>query len=311
MKFKKWRPLPNGMNYDGGIFFTPEFDHRIIIDSDDGIFTIGSCFARNIEACLNPSFKVPSYILSDNIPEDIRIIENNPTRNRVLWHRYNVFSILHSIEWSLCPPTGFSRLMKVDNTGFVDPYAGCRDILQQKDAERLVNWADDTFKQIRECRVIIITLGLSEVWEDRETGLVMNCSPLMEMWRTYPERFTKRVVSCFETVEQLENIYALLKRYCPDDFKVIVTVSPIPLANSFRDVDVAVANTASKSILRAAAEEWTSRHQNVHYFPSYEIILNSRQEAVWTEDFRHPNVESIRHVMKVFFNHFIEKRTIQ
>jgi hypothetical protein len=312
MIFKRWRPLPNTVSEAATLFFTPEFDHKVQVRPSDSIFTIGSCFARNIEAYLSGTFNVPSYIRPEKIPDEIRVIASNPNRNKVLWHRYNVFSIRHSIEWSLQPPrnTDFSRLMPVENNSFLDPYAGCRDILLQPDAERLVMWTNDVFKQITQCRIIIITLGLSEVWVDREAGLVLNCSPLMEMWKAYPDRFKQRIVSCFETVEQLEEIYRLLAAYCLKDFQVIVTVSPIPLASSFREVDVVVANTASKAILRAAAEEWTSRHENVHYFPSYEIILNSRQEATWTEDFRHPTIESIQHVMKVFLNQFISNEAV-
>jgi hypothetical protein len=246
------------------------------------------------------------------VPEDIRAIEGDPTRNMVLWHRYNVFSIRHSIEWSLEPDRNadFSRLMAVGVNSYVDPYTGCRDVLQQSDAERLVCWTDDVFKLIRRCRIVIITLGLSEVWEDRETGIVLNCSPLVEMWKAYPNRFINRIVGCFETVEQLEEIYQILARHSPGDFNIIVTVSPIPLASTFRGVDVAVANTASKSILRASAEEWAQRHDNVHYFPSYEIILNSQASATWMDDFRHPTIKSIQHVMKVFLNNFIDSRRV-
>ncbi len=310
--YKRWRPTPNIANRTGAAFFTPEFERRIPIRSDDGVFTIGSCFARNVEAFLRGHFNVPSHVRFDDVPEDIRAINDNSIRNRVLWHRYNVFSIRHSIGWSLEPEMycGFSRLMAVGNDGYLDPYAGCRDILPQADAERMVQWIDGVFKSLRQCRIVIITLGLSEVWEDLETGLVLNCSPLSEMWKAYPGRFRNRLAGILETIEELEKIYRILERHCPRDFNIIVTVSPIPLSATFRDIDIAVANAASKSILRAAAEEWTSRHENVHYFPSYEIILSSEAGATWTEDFRHPTVNSIEHVMKVFLNDFIDRSPV-
>jgi len=52
-------------------------------------------------------------------------------------------------------------------------------------------------------------------------------------------------------------------------------------------MDVVVANTYAKSLLRAVAQEWTSAHDNVHYFPSYEIVQNSDRAATWEPDLRH------------------------
>ena len=70
------------------------------------------------------------------------------------------------------------------------------------------------------------------------------------------------------------------------------------------EVDVAVANAASKAILRAAVEEWVSRHPHIHYFPSYEIVLCSDPRRVWTEDFRHITPEIIGHIGKLFLRKF-------
>lgn len=308
LSYKKWRPLPNSKNQPDNLFFTPEFEHKISIQQGDSIFTIGSCFARNIEAFLRSYYKVPSYIHPNEVPKNILATNSNVSENKVLWHRYNVFSILNSIKWSLEPEkySDCLRLMLVNGNSYVDPYAGCRDILPQSNAKQMVQWIDGVFNSIRQCRLIIITLGLSEVWQDLETGLVLNCSPLKEMWEAYPGRFKNRLASFSETIEELEEINNILKRNCLRDFNIIVSVSPIPLSATFQDVDIAVANTASKAILRAAAEEWTNRHENVHYFPSYEIILGSASEVVWTEDFRHPTINAIRHVMSIFLNNFTD-----
>jgi len=70
------------------------------------------------------------------------------------------------------------------------------------------------------------------------------------------------------------------------------------------EVDVAVANAASKAILRAAVEEWVSRHPHIHYFPSYEIVLCSDPRRVWMDDFRHVTPEIIRHIGKLFLRKF-------
>ncbi len=67
---------------------------------------------------------------------------------------------------------------------------------------------------------------------------------------------------------------------------------------------MAVANAASKAILRAAVEEWVSRHPHIHYFPSYEIVLCSDPRRVWMDDFRHVTPEIIGHIGKLFLRKF-------
>jgi hypothetical protein len=229
------------------------------------------------------------------------------TANLVIWHRYNVFSIRNSLEWALTPEhaAAHHRLLHVESGCSLDPYAGCRTILKTSDAERVRCWIDTTISAVRECRVVIITLGLSEVWEDRETGLVMNCAPLTEMWKAFPGRFLFRVATCGETVNVLNEIYALLSRHCGDAFHVVVTVSPVPLLATFREVDIVVANAASKAILRAAVDQWSGEHDNVHYFPSYEMILNSSPKDTWSDDFRHCKSGVIKQVMNVFLTQFV------
>jgi GSCFA family len=45
-------------------------------------------------------------------------------------------------------------------------------------------------------------------------------------------------------------------------------------------MDIVVANTWAKSLLRAVAQEWAQAHNNIDYFPSYEIVKNSDRAAV-------------------------------
>lgn len=306
MKYTRWRPPPIMGAGVGDDFFQPDVDRRLRLARDEHVFTIGSCFARNVEAYLVPHVRVPSRVTAAQVPPDIAALHAGLTKDMVVWHRYNAFSIRNSIEWALTPahPMAQQRLMHVDHERSLDPYAGCRLVLTTAQAERVRSWVDATIASVRACRVIIITLGLSEVWEDRDTGLVMNGAPLTEMWQRFPDRFRFRVAGCAETVRELDAIHAVLARHCADEFEVVVTVSPIPLAATFRPMDVVVANTASKSILRAAVDEWAGEHDNVHYFPSYEMILNSGATGTWCDDHRHCSVDVIRRVMAVFLTQF-------
>ena len=52
-------------------------------------------------------------------------------------------------------------------------------------------------------------------------------------------------------------------------------------------MDIVVANSWAKSLLRAVSQEWAAVHSNVDYFPSYEVVQNSDRAAVWEDDLRH------------------------
>jgi hypothetical protein len=79
---------------------------------------------------------------------------------------------------------------------------------------------------------------------------------IQEVSRRYQFHLTSFAQNC----ANLEAIYALLSSYGHPDFHVVVTVSPVPLMNTFSTMDIVVANTWAKSLLRAVAQEWASAH---------------------------------------------------
>ena len=109
--------------------------------------------------------------------------------------------------------------------------------------------------------------------------------------------------------EALERIHALLSRYGHSDVQVVVTVSPVPLTATFSQHDIVLANTLSKSTLRAAAAWWACAHENVHYFPSYEIVMNSQRDSAWYADGIHVRPELVRHIMETFLRTHIADET--
>jgi GSCFA family len=77
--------------------------------------------------------------------------------------------------------------------------------------------------------------------------------------------------------------------------------------NTFSTMDIVVANTWAKSLLRAVAQEWAAAHANVDYFPSYEIVQNSDRAAAWQPDLRHVRGAGARHIMKLFLQKYLEQ----
>jgi hypothetical protein len=76
--------------------------------------------------------------------------------------------------------------------------------------------------------------------------------------------------------------------------------------NTFSTMDIVVANTWAKSLLRAVAQEWAAAHANVDYFPSYEIVQNSDRAAAWEPDLRHVKGAGAQHIMELFLQKYLE-----
>jgi hypothetical protein len=76
--------------------------------------------------------------------------------------------------------------------------------------------------------------------------------------------------------------------------------------NTFSTMDIVIANSWAKALLRAVAQDWAAAHQNVDYFPSYEIVQNSDRAAVWEADLRHVTGAAVEQIMDLFVREYIE-----
>jgi hypothetical protein len=177
-----------------------------------------------------------------------------------------------------------------------------------KDQEQVVPTEESrllTRDALEQTEVLIITLGLSEVWHDRITG-----EPL---WRALPisaydpSRHGFTVLSVAETVSALEEIDAIRCEYLPRT-KILYTVSPIRLRATYRPISAVTANSASKAILRAALDEflrahWGEVNENYLYFPSYEIVTELLAEP-FCDDMRHLYPHIPDYLLSVFAKHY-------
>ncbi len=124
----------------------------------------------------------------------------------------------------------------------------------------------EAYRTVRDCRVVIMTLGLIEVWFDTKSSYYLNAPPRPSVVKREPERFRLHVLSYEEVYHYLEGALRLIKAHGHKDVAVLLTISPVPLTATHREQDVMVANTYSKSVLRAAAEAAAARSDFVTYF---------------------------------------------
>ena len=239
-------------------------------------------------------FDVPALEVS--LPADERI---SNTANDVL-NKYTVHSILNEIRWGLKPGEAFPEeaYLQIDEERWHDPHLAGNlkpaSLARIRERRAIVS---KLYGELKRCRIVVITLGVIETWYDTLTDLYLNEAPPVSSVRRYPGRFRMDVLSTTDTAARLDDIHDLLAAHGHPDFRMLITVSPVPLKSTFTTKDVIQANTYSKSTLRAAVESFVNAHERVDYFPSYEIVTHTLRDAAYIEDNRHVAVEVVSTVV--------------
>ena len=234
-------------------------------------------------------FDIHPLNVQKRIPEKFRIND--------MLYRYSPFPILQTFQWALEPETLPARSDCYIETADGETYDPTLDhhaagtLAEIGEINQMVMEGD---RAVKDCRVVIITLGFVETVFDLETNLYLETWPGNFVKPEDRDRYEVRVLSGAEILGALEETHALLARHLEEDFKILLTVSPVPLNNSLRDCDVITANMYSKSSLRAAAEGFYLGHENVDYLPAYESVALSEHLIAWDADLRHPTQFIVR-----------------
>ncbi len=230
----------------------PQFSPPFTMKASDRVFCIGSCFARELEAVLfRHGFSVLSRLQGAEKQQD----------NAGILNRYSVPAIREEVRRALSS-----------------------DVAERKEKDI----SEKVFARLRDADVVVLTLGLSEAWFDGKEKIYLNTMPSPRSIRRDPKRYELHLLSVAETVRMLKESIEMLREHLPSGLRIILTVSPIPLHSTFRDMDVITANASSKATLRSAVEEIIPLGMDIAYFPSYEIATTSEPRAVWGQaDYRH------------------------
>ncbi len=296
--------------FDGFARIRPAYDGPRL-ELPDPVFTMGSCFAREIEAALI-GYGGAVVSIDDRIERPEFKDGTGKTRSG-FFHRYTPQSMLQ--EFQRCfdegPPWAEDALIyPLKKQGHVADlnYAGVEGADYSRAAvatRRAVG--KELVRQAARAKVIILTLGLIESWRHKPTGLFAN-APIPGVLARHPDEFELVLIDVDEALACLDGIDALLKRRHQDgQFQLVVTVSPVPMSSTFTDRDIVVANAESKAVLRAAAAAFTSRRSGAHYFPSYEMVTYSAPDQAWRPDRLHVNSRLTRHIMKTFMQTYYQQ----
>jgi hypothetical protein len=247
---------------------------RPLLTEHDTVVTLGSCFALELRRVLelagfaSGSFWIPSGL-------------------------NNSFAILDFVSWCV-EGEGTSRAYRYERS----------------DDGEIKEWMPEDERQrylahIVDAGAFVFTLGLAEVWTDSETGGVF--------WRGVPEEIFEegRHVFGLSSVEDNErNILETIRliRSVNADAPIVLTLSPVPLEATFRDISCMTADCVSKSVLRVALDGvMESRPERTYYWPSFELVKwagSAFDWSAWEGDSRHASRYLVYCIVDAFVESF-------
>lgn len=267
----------------------PNIEPSFKLRPAENVFTIGSCFARNIERHLvRLGYKVPAreYVPAELIGQQLDGFMN----------KFTPQSMLNEIRWALNPnqaPAPESAFLDQKDGTVLDGQLMSKINVPHERALERRSEITSVFRGIADCRVVIITLGLVEAWYDKVNDLYLNRSLPEYNSEKEPDRFEFHVLSFDELYKATKELMDLILEKGHPETRIILTVSPVPLTATFTQNDVLSSNMYSKSVLRAVAEHIVTEFDAIDYFPSYESVMLSDRNSTWQDDLIHVRDEVV------------------
>ncbi len=254
------------------------------------VFTMGSCFARNIETHLDRlGFAVPAVTLTRSNSA------LTAAYGAEIFNKYTPTSIAQELEWArtiydrddtLTEQDVMPLLLQLGEDRYVDLHARADPGFglpfdEQMARRRLIySWLRTAF----DCDLAVVTLGLIETWWDTRVDQSIEMHP-RALRHPDAKHFGFKPLDYTRSLSATRQALSVLLRN--PRTKVLITTSPVPLETTFTTDDVIIANMMSKSILRAVAGTVTQDNDRVDYFPSYESVMLTKQASVWMNDLIH------------------------
>lgn len=290
-KLKRF-PDRNDERCRGGVL-RPGVVPKFLVDLPATVFTIGSCFARNIEEALQDyAVDLPTQRFA--VPK-----AEWQARPNGLLNEYNPGTMSQRICGALSSEKVSEETIVEVRGGFIDLLLPGGPAVSYDRALERRNEIDSVYKSLGQADLVVITLGLVESWYDNQLEVFLNRMPDPVVLKKFPQRYSFFRLDVFNSLPLLEKaIRALLGNGIT---RILLTVSPVPLQTTFTRCDVIVANSFSKSVLRVCAERLYNKYPQVDYFPSFEIV-NSAGLSAYGED----NVHVEDAVVKMATEYMIE-----
>jgi len=246
------------------------------LNAETKIATFGSCFARHIGhhlsargwAWLNAE-PAPAFA-----PPDIAETYGYGNFSARTGNIYTTAALVQWLGWATGQPPPNHEYWP-HNARWVDPFRGDIEPGGFASPDLLLHSRSITIAALRhaieQADVFLFTLGQTEYWSNTLNGAVYQLCPGARGGVFDETQHIFTTSSVLNVLEELGATRSLLHEINPN-LRLILSVSPVPLVATLRDMHVLSAAVHSKSVLHAAAVEFAGAHSNVDYFPSYELV---------------------------------------
>ncbi len=251
--------------------WTTSFDipvHPKPISHTDKILSLGSCFAENMGKRMQES-KMDNLI--------------NPFGT--LFHPIPICQLLESaLQDEYLPEDMF-----LERDGMHFHYWAHSQVMGYSFEELRGKLTGERFLMkefLLKSNYLILTFGTAWLYELSDTS-----KPVANCHKQPSKLFNKRLTEYSEMSNYLKKIFSLLNELNPN-LEIILTVSPVRHIK-----DGVPENQLSKSLLRVLCGEFESQFEHIHYFPSYEIMVDElRDYRFYKPDLIHPTDQAEEYI---------------
>lgn len=256
-------------------------------NKSEKVFTIGSCFAREIR-----------YYLTS---KGFEVYPEGEASSLVFYNTY-------SINYEFFPPAN-REIDVIQNSDRQWQEPTRRMVLAPTKADVIIKsrlLTKQMNEYISKSKVFIITLGMTECF--KSDNLVWSVHPQYGLKKGIRSGGLKMVEFFNSTVKEnyvnLLRVVEILKGK-----KLIFTVSPVPLTRTFRKgINTKAANIESKDCLRSVAKTLARDYEWVTYYDSYEYCQElHRRDNIYKGDGRHIKREVVTKVVDRFMERHFEQ----
>jgi hypothetical protein len=276
------------------------------IKPDSRFFAMGSCFAVEIRNALRARgcAVYPDYP-SVAFDPDTQMPGKLPSRDNI--NHYDTFTIAQEIARAIdrrrWPRDDFWQVARFRFSqqkgwplAFQDPH---RRHIFATTAQGVADLSDKISACIDDglaaSDIVILTLGLTETWRIKASGLYAALGPENERDEIFP-RLEFRATGYAENYENLRSTIERIWAAYPGK-KIVLSVSPVALTRTWTGEDIARANLQSKATLRTVAGQICRDYPAVTYWPSYEYAMTG---DVFREDGLHVRSEVVDGIVASF-----------
>jgi tetratricopeptide (TPR) repeat protein len=222
-----------------------------LLSGKSHVVTTGSCFAEHIAARLKHRGVDVYYRKLD---EEVN----------------NTFASMYMVRWLADGP--------------------CDSICNQLEALHGADVREEMREHVRAADLFIFSLGVAPAYFSRKTGEFVLANGGTVEASLLPRLCEFRTTTVQENAQNVREMISRLREINPA-LKVVLTVSPVPIAATFERESAILADCVSKSVLRLTVEEVLGDDlEDVYYWPSFEIVrwlgahLTSKHPPVFGAD---------------------------